>query len=245
MKKFKWILLIFFLLMDIVCMNAQDFCFTPSYYPDVLQGSSQYQIVNNSYTVRIFFHIIRRTNGTGGQTTAEINTALNVLNSDYAPQGISFSLLGIDEILNDNIYNTSTASSFGWLNNNGRFITDADGDGKFDLFHPNSHTDAIDIYLFANDKLDGGLSAGIPGTALVIGWNYNGIALPSSHVLSHEVGHCLGLYHTFHGTNICESDGCPELVNGSNSTTCGDFVADTPADPQKIFCRCYYMCMDH
>jgi hypothetical protein len=52
-------------------------------------------------------------------------------------------------------------------------------------------------------------------------------------VLSHEMGHCLGLYHTHHGTVTEEGDSfqCPELVNGSNSSTCGDYIADTPADP--------------
>ena len=42
------------------------------------------------------------------------------------------------------------------------------------------------------------------------------------------MGHCLGLYHTFHG--LCESV-CAELVNGSNCSSCGNFVCDTPADP--------------
>jgi hypothetical protein len=38
---------------------AQDFCLTHSDASDILQGVSQYQIVENSYTVRVFFHIIR------------------------------------------------------------------------------------------------------------------------------------------------------------------------------------------
>jgi hypothetical protein len=42
----------------------------------------------------------------------------------------------------------------------------------------------------------------------------------------------MGLFHTFHG--LCEPGGCPELVNGSNCTTCGDFVCDTPPDPQEF-----------
>ena len=44
------------------------------------------------------------------------------------------------------------------------------------------------------------------------------------------MGHCLGLYHTFHG--LCEYGGCAELLNGSNCNTCGDYVCGTPADPQ-------------
>lgn len=45
------------------------------------------------------------------------------------------------------------------------------------------------------------------------------------------MGHCLGLYHTHHGTYPESKDGIPELVNGDNGDFAGDFVKDTPADP--------------
>ncbi|MGE0020104.1 MAG: M43 family zinc metalloprotease [Draconibacterium sp.] len=71
----------------------------------------------------------------------------------------------------------------------------------------------------------------IPSTALIVhGDYYNTTTLP------HEMGHCLGLYHTHHGT-VNEGGGdinqCPELVDGSNSIVCGDYVQDTPADPNQ------------
>lgn len=47
--------------------------------------------------------------------------------------------------------------------------------------------------------------------------------------VSHEIGHCLGLYHTHHGTFSAEG-GTPELVNSSNSATAGDYIIDTSAD---------------
>jgi hypothetical protein len=43
--------------------------------------------------------------------------------------------------------------------------------------------------------------------------------------LAHEIGHCLGLIHTH--DYLTE----PELVDGSNCTTGGDMLCDTPADP--------------
>lgn len=42
----------------------------------------------------------------------------------------------------------------------------------------------------------------------------------------HELGHCLNLLHT-HST----SNGI-EYINGSNCSTAGDLVCDTPADPE-------------
>jgi hypothetical protein len=105
MKKIKLFSILVIVLFAYPSIYAQNFCMTPSDFSNVLQNVSQYQIVESTYTVRIFFHIIRRTNGTGGQTSAEVETALNVLNSDYAAHGINFSLLGIDEILNNDISN--------------------------------------------------------------------------------------------------------------------------------------------
>lgn len=205
--------------------QSPGFCGTPSNIPDFLTNlSGRFQAAQNSYIIGIYLHVMRNSDGTGGQTQTEVNTAFNTLVSDYRPYNITFELLGTDEI-NDNTYNNQT-----------NFTTDNNGDGKFDNFTVNSHSNAIDIYLFGNDKLNFGLASNIPGTALVIGGNAFGINLASSHVLSHEVGHCLGLFHTFHGTWIYEAFGsCPELANGSNGATCGDFVADTPADPARIF----------
>lgn len=44
-------------------------------------------------------------------------------------------------------------------------------------------------------------------------------------VLAHELGHFFGLYHTH------ETFSGREFVNGSNCSTAGDLICDTPADP--------------
>ena len=87
-------------------------------------------------------------------------------------------------------------------------------------------SDEITIFLLS-DKTStyyAGRAGGIRSNYLCIAYDYY-----DKSTVEHEMGHCLGLYHTHHGT--IEKPGCPELVNGSNSSTCGDFITDTPADP--------------
>jgi hypothetical protein len=68
----------------------------------------------------------------------------------------------------------------------------------------------------------GGIAlGGIPGTLYLVA-NSN---IASGSTVSHEMGHCLGLLHTFEPTNGNED------INGTNGSTAADQVADTPADP--------------
>jgi len=161
--------------------------------------------------IRVYFHIVRTSTGTGGFTSTQVSQLVTNLNSDYSTTGISFIEKGR-----------------GYIDNN-YYYTGSYDDTKFNqLVAVNRQSDAINIYLVQTDY---GRADNIPGTALVIGGNF---VLTS--VLSHEMGHCIGLYHTHRGT-VSEGGGgptqCAELVNGSNGSTCGDYVSDTPADPNK------------
>ena len=209
-------------------LSPQKFCHTPNHsknqFLNTMMRSSS--LSDNSYCVKIYMHVIRNTNGTGGQTTSAVNQTFQILNDDYNPHDISFSWDGvIDYIDNSTYYNNP---NHGWSPTTPPTI-----------FGVNNHQDGIDIYLYDDSIGGSGLANGVGESSefYVTGsWGSTNKSLITSHVISHEMGHVLFLWHTFHGTAEGGTDNpCAELVNGSNSSTCGDYVTDTPADPHLQF----------
>ncbi|MCO6491025.1 MAG: zinc-dependent metalloprotease [Phaeodactylibacter sp.] len=166
--------------------------------------------------IRIYVHVVRRADGTGGQTPEQVREALSYLDRDFNPHNIFFVQdCETDYIDNDFFYNSM---------------------GTDEIFLWNPHGDGIDIYLF-RDQVPGelgghGKADGIgAGSFYIFGnfWKEPYGPLARSYAMSHEMAHCLGLYHTH------EALACREFVDMSNCSSCGDYVCDTPADA----CICF------
>ncbi|MCB0466373.1 MAG: zinc-dependent metalloprotease [Aequorivita sp.] len=178
-----------------------------------------------SFCVKLYVNVIRKSDGTGGQSVSDVYQALSYLDTSYNPHNIYFKWSHQINYIDDTYkYNNPSGA----------------------IFNVNNHTDGIDIYLYDDFipllGFTGGGQANEQKTALFVTGYFvdnNSVALPlvKSHVLSHEVGHILFLWHTHHGTgeNTTDPSECPELVNGSNSNICGDYITDTPADPNMHY----------
>ena len=157
-------------------------------------------------------HIVRQFNGNGGLNQNHIDAIMNEVNNYYINSDIQF-------------YNCDSIN----------YIDDS----NFYDFHKNYEeilcetydvTNVINIYYFNSVTTWGGgticgYSRFPPSVDRII--MDNSCALNGS-TLSHELGHYFSLYHTHGPTN---SGTTTELVNGSNCTTDGDELCDTPADP--------------
>jgi hypothetical protein len=180
------------------------------------------------FRVRTHVHVITRSDGTGGVTRDQIRAQLRVLNDGFAGRTSAaaaatpfrFDLASVDVTRNDTWYAWS-------LEENGEETAPAKAAKR--ALHRGGWAD-LNIYIaglqdgllgysaFPQDswlKLDGLvlLNESLPGGALA--------PFNEGDTATHEIGHWLGLFHTF-------ENGC---------TPPGDFVKDTPyqADGENIF----------
>lgn len=164
--------------------------------------------------IPVYWHVITNTSGQGAPTSAQINNQIAVLNAAYAASGFSFVLTSVDTTANNTWYTCSggtcetqmktalrrgTASSLNIYSNNmgGGLL----GWATFPSSYASQPT--MDGVVILASSLPGGSAA-----------PYN-----LGDTATHEVGHWMGLYHTFQG-------GC---------TRTGDQVADTASERSPAY----------
>lgn len=178
--------------------------------------------------VPVHFHVIT-TSGGGANVSGLVPAQLDVLNAAFAGAGFRFSLQSVEVVANDawffaeagsveeqamkaalrvggpgdlNIYTTNGDIYLGWA--------------TFPIYYPRYKTyDGVVLWW-----------AALPGTGLVVPFDPalepdGYLTYDQGDTATHEVGHWLGLYHTFQG-------GCSEP---------GDALKDTPAEAvPQFFC---------
>ncbi|MEQ8471591.1 MAG: T9SS type A sorting domain-containing protein [Marinoscillum sp.] len=183
-----------------------------SFDPSLARSSRQYDATLRR--VGIVAHIIRKDNGVGGLTELQLSDAIEVVNDYYASANIQFFVAETNEILSTKYFdfNTADESAMGLK---------YDVNNVINIYFTNSVGDNQGTYC-GYAYFPGGPDRILMDNSCAI----NGSTLP------HEIGHFFTLYHTHGKDNSQLTD---ELVNGSNCTTAGDEICDTPADPLLSF----------
>jgi hypothetical protein len=209
---FKYLIVVLYLSISLNIRGQNDIgqiwqCNTVS--PENIKGLSiiTEAVDTSPKIINAFFHILRRNDGTGGLSQAQVDNWISVFCQDYLEHQIVIRVTGQSNLNNTTFYNGMIDANYS------------------SLVNTDTHSDAIDIYLLSpNDTYSRAVN--IPGIALAVGGSHQGTS-----VLSHEFGHCLGLFHTHSGRGCNDYINCEEDIDGSNCSTCGDLVCDTPADP--------------
>ncbi|MFH1699724.1 MAG: M43 family zinc metalloprotease [Candidatus Zixiibacteriota bacterium] len=161
--------------------------------------------------IPIAYHIIRRTDGTGGFSLTDLTASTDSANILFSPLNVSIYQYSLDYIDDDG------------------FFFDTETNSRFDeLRSINVVHEAINIYFLPTESgfpYCGLSSFTFSGTqGILMSNNCAGEAIINS-TLVHEIGHYFNLYHT-HETAF--GDECPDA---SNCSAAGDLICDTPADP--------------
>lgn len=151
--------------------------------------------------------IVRRTDGTGGISTSDLQDAMDELNAAYTVANVQFYECSKAYVNSDTYYDFDQSEE-------AALAASYEVSNVVNIFHCNTVTNAA-------------------GTASYCGYAYypggsDRIVMSNSCTTNgstfiHEFGHYFSVRHTHNAGN--------ELVDGSNCSTAGDQICDTPADP--------------
>ena len=165
-------------------------------------------------TVNVYFHVIT-SGGSGDVPDAQIRAQIDVLNDAYASTGWSFTLAGVDRTSNASWFNLSSGSSAETQMKSALRQGSAD---DLNVYTANLANDLLGWATFPSSYASRPLQDGV---VLLYSSLPGGSAAPYNEgdTATHEVGHWMGLFHTFQG--------------GCNKTN--DSVADTAREKSPAF----------
>lgn len=176
------------------------------------------------YCIKVYLTVCANDNGTfRASTDADQLRQFNAMVEMYRPHSICFVLMGIRQINNSD-------------------LNDQDKSEESEL-EPYLIPGMLNVFTHAVTRDEGNLLGGfaydIPNTGAYASlWGGNVSQSTDNVTMAHEVGHVLGLLHTFErhpGDPLHDKESVERDRNAScwDCDTDGDYICDTPADPDQ------------
>ena len=188
------------------------------YYENEYYQLKQFKTSTAQTSIPVKIHIVTNDDGSGGIDINDVLSEFDEVNTYFQNSFVEF--YACDEV---NYINSSSLYQF-------------DTENQQDLLYENHQADILNVYFVDEIAFGDGYACGytyLPGNS---NQYYDAVVMQNScttsndgTTLTHEMGHHLNLTHTHGDTNGTLTD---ELVNGTNCSFAGDYLCDTPADPQ-------------
>lgn len=221
---------LFFALCSTLLVQAQVYCGTeqsPEFMNYYYSKDMSYldhagsRDVNSIIYVPIQYHIVGTDAGAGYYPVKDLLAVHCLLNQRYTRSQIQFYMYAPPHYIRKT-----------------RYYNMSDANVDRDMKNENNIADVCNVYIVQDARSSG---VTVCGYATFPGFGRQGIVVAkscsdaTSSTLAHEMGHFLGLPHTFSGWEgrdpfVDAATSTDERVDGSNCSTRGDRFCDTPAD---------------
>ena len=188
------------------------------------------------YDIPVVFHVIQSASGQGYLSPAQVQSQIDVLNEDFRALPGTAGSGGLDTMIS---FHLTTVTETGqptsgityskndaWFNDGGQYYNALAWDpARFLNIYSNEASGTLGYV--PGVPQSGGV--GQPTDRVVLYWQVvgknasYGLPYDQGRTASHEVGHYLGLYHTFQGS-------C-----GVGCSSAGDLICDTPSEASPTY----------